>query len=1192
MLGLVETWATSYHAHPFRLPQGCEYFSSEAVPSTSGGRASGGLSIIVRQDLGLARLLFCSRHVLAVEIQLQTTGTTLVFAECYVPPGSRPTAIENTTEARAQFCQFLQIVPPSSHLVIAGDFNAHKDRHDKLWEWLVTMAELHQLEVQVPTRPTHDRGGTLDYFLNRNCAAQSQVLVRAASAVGIASDHSCISCSFVVQNLPAPGPRLPLRDDEHVALVEMAKVLAPYTDPAWRHVRVAVQTQICDDMSAFAAALTNDAVGEAAAWLDARLRTITKQLPRNEPLGALISLSRSERRAIRQATDATEMGTQPVRQLLAVRKSIESARQRRLYQGVGLMARHNILKPMWATLSAEAGIRPKTEREHPEANIDAQVWYQYCQTLFQGPDMPPLPAAGMDTLTISPADVARGLARLKRNKCADSNGVVADALKNCIPPSLLGRPDVAMDDKVQWPSKPILEMLADMFSTCCSTRSVPQQWCNVDHVALPKTGDLNLPRNYRLIAIGSTVGKLFRTIITCKMEDWSVATEQLHGSQCGFRPNRSTADCVAILNEVLFHRRATGGTTFAVAVDVRKAYDSVDPAQVCSYLRERGANSTLVDMLHIMFSQAAGRMKVGQTYTPFYPIRKGVPQGAPEAPLIFALLFEVALKISREFPGTLVLPVRRGGVGQPVSVTTLAYADDVLLICKNLSEAQAILRRLEHALQSISLQLNASKCQLIAFRQACRVPRNMTEQLITLDGSVIPTSTEVKYLGMTLTAQGTVKYAAHLQQVLCRMKTALGSLTRQGLLDGRLPTMVVRQLLIQTVFSHAEYACAVLPTHGPQITALLKHQVKAARDALRLSVYNSPRRVLLELGLMTITARYRWHRLRLAAAKLVQSDSNRSNDLLAEVLAQRLGHPSDQSTRLRPLSETIVMDLKHIGLLADDGDPLDFFSTRAATRGVQSVFAELKHHWALREAKDVVPSDLLGQVLYCSPADDTPRIRFPAYHAAQGKRIRLHMRLGTYECGERRLIRRTHLHLPVHEQEAWCPLCANQTPATLDHLLLTCPSEELSSLRQDLWHTLVSKCESYFDSVAGTVHLSVPMPATPLHIAELMEPHMEGQRKGWLRILLAGCTDWGRLTVGEAILRQLFVPSSATRPSAQIHFVDLASSWSDGNLPHPSGGTVAKRLRDDVLRHTGEYLTSVDASYQLAMRVQTREHTP
>lgn len=91
---------------------------------------------------------------------------------------------------------------------------------------------------------------------------------------------------------------------------------------------------------------------------------------------------------------------------------------------------------------------------------------------------------------------------------------------------------------------------------------------------------------------------------------------------------------------------------------------------------------------------------------------------------------------------------------------------------------------------------------------------------------------------------------------------ALSNLARQGLLDGRLAIPVVRQLLIQTVFAHAEYACAVLPSHGSQMKALMKRQLKACRDALRLSVYNSPRRVLLELGLMTLPARYRWHRLR------------------------------------------------------------------------------------------------------------------------------------------------------------------------------------------------------------------------------------------------------------------------------------------------------------------------------------------
>lgn len=132
--------------------------------------------------------------------------------------------------------------------------------------------------------------------------------------------------------------------------------------------RVALQAQICDDKHAFTGALDAHDVESAAAWMDDKLRSITKQLPRNEPLAALVSLTCSERRTLRHGQEATDSGTQSDRQMLHIRKTIEAARQRRLYQGVGLMARHNILKTMWATLSAECGLRP---REHSEAKIDA-----------------------------------------------------------------------------------------------------------------------------------------------------------------------------------------------------------------------------------------------------------------------------------------------------------------------------------------------------------------------------------------------------------------------------------------------------------------------------------------------------------------------------------------------------------------------------------------------------------------------------------------------------------------------------------------------------------------------------------------------------------------------------------------------------------------------------------------------------
>ena len=99
---------------------------------------------------------------------------------------------------------------------------------------------------------------------------------------------------------------------------------------------------------------------------------------------------------------------------------------------------------------------------------------------------------------------------------------------------------------------------------------VPSHWRKSYVVPLFKSGDTEVASNYRGIALGSCVAKVFTRCLTRRLGEFAeerILTE----AQGGFRGKRSCADQILVLRGVCELRRRRKGTY----LDVSKAYDTV-----------------------------------------------------------------------------------------------------------------------------------------------------------------------------------------------------------------------------------------------------------------------------------------------------------------------------------------------------------------------------------------------------------------------------------------------------------------------------------------------------------------------------------------------------------------------------------------------------------------------------------------
>ena len=127
----------------------------------------------------------------------------------------------------------------------------------------------------------------------------------------------------------------------------------------------------------------------------------------------------------------------------------------------------------------------------------------------------------------------------------------------------------------------LLELVHQVWRESC----VPQAWRDAEIVPIPKKGDLSRCDNWRSIAFLDVVGKDVGRLIQNRLQ--ILAEEELPDSQCGFRRGRSYIDqifSVLQLTEKLYEHRTS---SFAIFIDLKKAYDSVPRGFVGCVVRSR-----------------------------------------------------------------------------------------------------------------------------------------------------------------------------------------------------------------------------------------------------------------------------------------------------------------------------------------------------------------------------------------------------------------------------------------------------------------------------------------------------------------------------------------------------------------------------------------------------------------------------
>ena len=275
-----------------------------------------------------------------------------------------------------------------------------------------------------------------------------------------------------------------------------------------------------------------------------------------------------------------------------------------------------------------------------------------------------------------------------------------------------------------------------LFTASMELQYVPKSWRISKAIFIPKAGkdDYAQPRSWRPISLMSFMFKTLERLILWHLEETVLKHTPMHKNQHAFRKGRSTESALSDLVDHLESSALNGGTAIGVFLDIEGAFDNLLPLGVIQSLRKRNTPDHLLQWFqNYLVSRYVDVDYKGVKMT--RRLVKGTPQGGVLSPVLWNLAFDEVLSMVE---GT--------------AIKAFGYADDLALVGRgpdvltNISQLQKVLDKVTAWGNTQGLNFSPKKSVAVVFTRKT----TLIKAELRLNGSLLPWSRTVKYLGVVL----------------------------------------------------------------------------------------------------------------------------------------------------------------------------------------------------------------------------------------------------------------------------------------------------------------------------------------------------------------------------------------------------------------------------------------------------------
>ncbi len=426
----------------------------------------------------------------------------------------------------------------------------------------------------------------------------------------------------------------------------------------------------------------------------------------------------------------------------------------------------------------------------------------------------------------------------------------------------------------------LVQRLHDLFLKIWQDGDVPQDFKDATIVTVyKKKGSKAECGNYRGISLLCVAGKILTKILFSRLLN-NVAHHALPESQCGFRPNRGTADMIFAARQLQEKCREQNKDLYTVFVDLSKAFDTVNRDGLWTVLRRFGCTERFTGILQSLHNGMLGRVRVDGVFSEAFPISNGVRQGCIAGPILFNLFYAAMLDdalrnvnvgIQIRFRSGKLFKLSRLRASTKVLeelIQELLYADDCALEAHTLHDIQALTDSFANSASRFGLTINIQKTEVM-FQPA--PGKAYSDPQVNINGVSLKPVSQFCYLGSTLSNDAQLD--KEITNRVSKASSSYGMLSDRVWKQHGIKTLTKVSVYKAVVLSNLLFGCETWTCYRRHIKQLEQFHMRHLRAILKIKWQDKISNIeILErsrcssIEAMIISAQLRWvgHVVRMA----------------------------------------------------------------------------------------------------------------------------------------------------------------------------------------------------------------------------------------------------------------------------------------------------------------------------------------
>ena len=343
------------------------------------------------------------------------------------------------------------------------------------------------------------------------------------------------------------------------------------------------------------------------------------------------------------------------------------------------------------------------------------------------------PCLGDDGIDISAEEVHAAILKAKPSRALGPDGIATIMLKHLGPTGI--------------------RYMTVVFNLCLTSFNIPDIWKVGKIIPVHKQGKPNdQGESYRPITLLSPVVKILEALVLPHLIEHLPLADHQHG----FRSGRSTTSALCELTTHIaagINQKRPHLRTIAVALDLSKAFDTVNHALLLKDLSETSLPNTIKRWLAVYMSGRQSFVSFRDRTSKYRKLKQGVPQGGVLSPILFNF-----------YVSKMPTP--------PPSMKLISYADDCTIAASH-RKIGVITGWINEYLPILTQFFTKRNLQLAPHKSTATLFTTWTKEIslnlgIHINSVPIPTNRNPKILGVTF--DGDLKFHKHAEEVTRRVK--------------------------------------------------------------------------------------------------------------------------------------------------------------------------------------------------------------------------------------------------------------------------------------------------------------------------------------------------------------------------------------------------------------------------------------